>query len=46
MGNQRGKGLFGALVIRERNPVVTLDEHILTIIEWNHDWDFLTTYDL
>lgn len=39
MGNQRGKGLFGALVIRERNPMVTLDEHILTIIEWNHDWD-------
>lgn len=39
MGTQRGKGLFGALIIREKNPHHEVPEHILTIMEWNHSWD-------
>ncbi|XP_071140315.1 uncharacterized protein [Mytilus edulis] len=38
VGSQRSKGLFGAFIIRERKPV-EIEEHILTIQEWNHDWD-------
>lgn len=43
-GLQRSKGLFGAFIIREKNPhamhgMVQMEEHIMTIQEWNHDWD-------
>lgn len=38
VGSQRSKGLFGAFIIRERKPL-GMTEHIMTIQEWNHDWD-------
>ncbi|KAK3102541.1 hypothetical protein FSP39_012062 [Pinctada imbricata] len=38
IGSQRAKGLLGALIIRERqnNP---LEEHIIQVQGWNHDYD-------
>ncbi|XP_069125665.1 uncharacterized protein [Argopecten irradians] len=36
-GNQRTKGLNGAFIIRERTS--TAKEHIMTIQDWNHNWD-------
>ena len=38
IGAQRSKGLFGAFVIRERKTL-EMEEHIMTVQEWNHDWD-------
>jgi hypothetical protein len=37
-GSQRSKGLFGAFVVRANKPL-EMDEHIMTLQEWNHDWD-------
>ncbi|XP_033727168.1 dihydrogeodin oxidase-like [Pecten maximus] len=36
-GNQRTKGLSGAFIIKERTS--TAREHIMTIQDWNHNWD-------
>ena len=38
VGSQRSKGLFGAFVVRANKPL-EMDEHIMTLQEWNHDWD-------
>ncbi|XP_056010293.1 uncharacterized protein LOC130051743 [Ostrea edulis] len=42
-GVQRGKGLYGALVIRERNIPLHLQnvsgDFILQLQDWNHDYD-------
>ena len=38
IGTQRTKGLFGALIIREKSTE-HLKEHIMTINGWNHLWD-------
>ncbi|XP_033744890.1 laccase-1-like [Pecten maximus] len=38
IGAQRSMGLNGALIIREKAPL-EIDEHILTIQDWNHDID-------
>ena len=38
VGSQRTKGLFGALVIREKSQSSS-NEHIMTINGWNHLWD-------
>ncbi|XP_060076442.1 uncharacterized protein LOC132556068 [Ylistrum balloti] len=39
VGSQRTKGLNGALIIREKNPTLNLQEHVITVQGWNHDWD-------
>lgn len=38
VGNQRVKGLHGAFIIRKRNED-DLHEHIVSVGDWNHDWD-------
>lgn len=40
-GTQRSNGLAGAFIVRkrERNPV---EEHILQVMEWNHNYDTVT----
>ncbi|XP_061184675.1 uncharacterized protein LOC133192695 [Saccostrea echinata] len=42
-GVQRGRGLYGALVVRERNPPSHLqnvsEEFIIQLQDWNHDYD-------
>lgn len=38
VGAQRAKGLFGALIVREKKSL-EMKEHIMTIQEWNHDLD-------
>ncbi|KAJ8311568.1 hypothetical protein KUTeg_010923 [Tegillarca granosa] len=37
-GTQRNQGLYGALIIRDRDDN-SYEERILTLQEWNHDWD-------
>ncbi|XP_062608275.1 uncharacterized protein LOC134270113 [Saccostrea cucullata] len=44
-GAQRIEGLLGAFVIRKKEPN-PLPEHILQIMEWNHDWDANKGYQL
>ncbi|KAK3579380.1 hypothetical protein CHS0354_029682 [Potamilus streckersoni] len=43
VGTQRTMGIFGALIIRERKYHKE-DEHIMTIIDYNHDMDSLLSY--
>lgn len=42
-GAQRGKGLYGALIVLDREPSAHLDkvdeEFVLQIQDWNHDYD-------
>ena len=38
MGHQRLNGLFGAFIIRKKSPPVAMDEHVMQIFEWNHDY--------
>ncbi|KAJ8299997.1 hypothetical protein KUTeg_021516 [Tegillarca granosa] len=39
VGTQRNKGLHGALVIRPMVETEDLEERIMTVGDWNHDWD-------
>ncbi|XP_033746718.1 laccase-like [Pecten maximus] len=49
VGMQRVMGLNGPLIIRERHED-TIEEHIMTVQGWNHDWgadhDFLAHFNL
>lgn len=42
-GAQRGKGLYGALIVLDREPPANLDkvdgDFVLQIQDWNHDYD-------
>ncbi|KAK3103109.1 hypothetical protein FSP39_016527 [Pinctada imbricata] len=38
IGSQRGKGLFGALIIK-KNETNSINEHIIQVQEWNHEYD-------
>ncbi|KAK3605830.1 hypothetical protein CHS0354_002467 [Potamilus streckersoni] len=38
VGAQRSMGTFGAFIVREKK-VLEMEEHILVINDWNHDWD-------
>ena len=38
VGTQRSMGLYGALVVRQRRRL-EIQEKILIISDWNHDWD-------
>ncbi|KAJ8301522.1 hypothetical protein KUTeg_020509 [Tegillarca granosa] len=40
VGSQRSKGLFGAFIIRSRSEIADdVEERIMSIQDWNHDWD-------
>ncbi|XP_048741744.2 uncharacterized protein LOC125655475 isoform X1 [Ostrea edulis] len=43
VGAQRAKGLYGALIIKERHPPHTVhgvaEEFVMQIQDWNHDYD-------
>ena len=39
VGTQRARGLFGALIIRDKTELSPPKEHILTITDWNSYWD-------
>ncbi|KAK3595589.1 hypothetical protein CHS0354_009546 [Potamilus streckersoni] len=39
MGSQLTMGAFGAFIINEKGMVNAMPEHIMTIQDWNHDWD-------
>ena len=38
IGAQRSMGVFGAFIIRERLST-NIEEHIMQIQDWNHDWE-------
>ncbi|KAL3851968.1 hypothetical protein ACJMK2_015658 [Sinanodonta woodiana] len=38
IGAQRSMGTFGAFIVREKK-VLEMEEHIMVINDWNHDWD-------
>ncbi|KAL3866697.1 hypothetical protein ACJMK2_043978 [Sinanodonta woodiana] len=44
MGGQRTMGAFGALIIRNRMKENAAQEHVMTIQDWNHDWDSELAY--
>ncbi|XP_060079004.1 uncharacterized protein LOC132558449 [Ylistrum balloti] len=54
VGMQRITGLNGPLIIRQRNQpfraVDAMEEHIMTVQDWNHDWganqDFVANFKL
>ncbi|KAK3595588.1 hypothetical protein CHS0354_009545 [Potamilus streckersoni] len=39
MASQRTMGAFGAFIIHQKGETNALPEHIMTIQDWNHDWD-------
>ncbi|KAK3595586.1 hypothetical protein CHS0354_009542 [Potamilus streckersoni] len=39
MGSQLTMGAFGAFIIHEKRVVNAMPEYIMTIQDWNHDWD-------
>ncbi|KAL3853270.1 hypothetical protein ACJMK2_016825 [Sinanodonta woodiana] len=44
MGSQFTMGAFGAFIIREKGETKAMPEHIMTIQDWNHDWDAAMDY--
>ncbi|KAK3595591.1 hypothetical protein CHS0354_009547 [Potamilus streckersoni] len=44
MGSQLTMGAFGAFIIHEKGETNTSKEHIMTIQDWNHDWDAAMDY--
>ncbi|OWF48324.1 Laccase-4 [Mizuhopecten yessoensis] len=45
VGMQRGMGLNGPLIIKERNQSYSeIEEHIMTVQGWNHDWGAVQDY--
>lgn len=43
VGATRSMGIFGAFIIREKK-VTNVEEHIMQIQDWNHDWDSDTAH--
>ncbi|CAE1312421.1 unnamed protein product [Acanthosepion pharaonis] len=43
IGTQRTMGLYGAFIIREKNPMPIL-EHIMVVTDYNHHWDSDVAY--
>ncbi|KAL3853268.1 hypothetical protein ACJMK2_016823 [Sinanodonta woodiana] len=39
MASQLTMGAFGALIVHEKGEVNAFPEHIMTIQDWNHDWE-------
>ncbi|XP_076079980.1 uncharacterized protein LOC143050746 [Mytilus galloprovincialis] len=49
VGNQRDMGLYGAFIVlrkKERLPIPFMNQHILQIQEWNHQYDTMALLDL
>ncbi|KAK3576109.1 hypothetical protein CHS0354_028008 [Potamilus streckersoni] len=44
MGGQRTMGAFGALIIRNRREENAIREYVMTLQDWNHDWDSEVAY--
>ena len=43
VGDTRSMGIFGSFVIREKKRT-NVEEHIMQIQDWNHDWDSTVDY--
>ncbi|KAK3579382.1 hypothetical protein CHS0354_029684 [Potamilus streckersoni] len=43
IGTQQSMGIYGAFIIRERDDNIK-EEHIISIMEYNHEWDTEMSY--